>query len=252
MACPAGGEVGASLGGLAIVSDVQNENGGPKKKGSLKPVLLGVALIGVAGFLYFIGSAAFKPADAGGANTASAEGLMAFRTASLSKLEVPGQPKPVNPKMPDVDPGVSPPAGPTPDTPLIGVDGKPVTLADFKGKVVVLNMWATWCAPCKIEMPTLNALAAAYPTQPVTVLAASVDREADREKAKAEMAKYPALKLAFDDSYALAYKLMPQGPSMPLTVILDKKGVERARLSGEADWNSKEARALIETLLKES
>jgi len=231
------------------VSDVQNDKN--PRKSPLKPILWGVAAIGVAGFLYVIGSSAFKPADGAGGNTASTEGLIAYRTGSLAKLEVAGHPRPVNEKLPDMDPGVSPPPASPPDIPLTAPDGSAVRLADFKGKVVVLNLWATWCAPCKVEMPTLNALAAAYPTQPVEVIAASVDRLEDREKAKAEMVQYPALTLAFDDGYKLTYGLVPPAPGMPTTVILDKKGLERARLAGEADWNSKEARALIEALLKE-
>ena len=223
------------------MSDVQNSE--EPKRSPLKLVIWGVALIGVAAFLYVILAATFKPGDDGG--------LIAYRRGALAKLEIPGEMKPRDPRQPEKAPEMSPPAQNTPDIPLLDPGGKAVKLSDYRGQVLVVNFWATWCAPCKVEMPTLNALAAAYAVQPVKVLAVSVDRESDRAKAKAEMAKHGALTLLFDDTYKMAFGMKPPAAGMPTTVIFDKKGVERARVSGEADWNSKDARALVEALLKE-
>ena len=222
------------------MSDVQNSE--EPKANRLRPVIWGVALIGVAAFLYVIFAATFKPSDDGG--------LIGFRRGALAKLEIPGEMKPRDERQPEKAPEMSPPAQSLPDIPLLDAAGKTVKLSDYRGQVLVVNFWATWCAPCKVEMPTLNALSAAYAVQPVKVLAVSVDRESDRAKAKAEMAAHGALTLLFDDNYKMAFGMTPPSAGMPTTVIFDKKGVERARLSGDADWNSADARALVEALLK--
>lgn len=185
----------------------------------------GAALIGVAAVLYVIASASIKPAEA--------LDLNAFKRGELAKLEVPKTP-----------------AAPT-TAGFTDADGKPMTLADFKGQIVVVNLWATWCAPCRIEMPTLAALQAAYQTQPVQVVALSVDRDADLQLAKSDVAKNAPLKLYRDPGYKFAFAIEPRAAGFPTTIIYDRQGRERARLSGGADWNSKEARALIEALLKE-
>ncbi|ATQ42222.1 TlpA family protein disulfide reductase [Caulobacter mirabilis] len=183
------------------------------------------ALIGVAAVLYVMVSASFKPKE-------SAD-LRDLKRGGLAKLEVPATPRPA------------------PTQSFLGPDGKPMTVADLKGQVVVLNLWATWCAPCKVEMPTLAALQAAYQTQPVKVLAVSVDRDVDLNIAKSDMAKNPPLQLYRDPGYKLAFALEPRAAGFPTTIVYDRQGRERARVSGEADWNSKEARELVERLLKE-
>jgi thiol-disulfide isomerase/thioredoxin len=223
------------------MSDVHNSEG--PKGNRLRPVIWGVALIGVAAFVYVIFAATFKPADDGG--------LIAYRRGALAKLEIPGEMRPRDERTPEKTPEISPPAQSVPDIALLDPAGKPVKLSDYRGQVLVVNFWATWCAPCKVEMPTLNALAAAYAVQPVKVLAVSVDREKDRDKARTQMAQHGALTLLFDDNYKMAFGMKPPAAGMPTTVIFDRKGVERARVSGEADWNSKDARALVEALLKE-
>jgi thiol-disulfide isomerase/thioredoxin len=89
------------------------------------------------------------------------------------------------------------------------LDGKTATLADFKGRVVVMNLWATWCAPCKAEMPTLAKLQAAYATQPVTVLPISVDRDGDLNLVNEEMTANPPLKTYRDPSYKCRSRWIP-------------------------------------------
>ena len=204
------------------MSEVQPEKPSPDL---LKWAIRGAALIGVAAVLYVIASASIKPK--------SDADLRQFARGELAKLVVPPTP------------GVSPVAG------FTGADGEAMTLADFKGQIVVVNLWASWCAPCKLEMPTLAGLQAAYQTQPVRVVAISVDRDADLNLAKADIARNAPLKLYRDPGYKFAFGLKPPAQGFPTTIIFDKQGRERARLSGGADWNGKEARGLIEALLKE-
>ena len=204
------------------MSEVQPEKPSPDL---LKWAIRGAALIGVAAVLYVIVSASIKPK--------SDTDLRQFAKGELVKLVVPAAPTP------------APTAG------FTDADGKAMTLADFKGQVVVVNLWATWCAPCRLEMPTLAKLQAAYQTQPVQVVAISVDRDADLNLAKADIARNAPLKLYRDPGYKFAFGMKPAAAGFPTTVIYDKQGRERARLSGGADWNGKEARALIETLIKE-
>ncbi|RRN62697.1 TlpA disulfide reductase family protein [Caulobacter sp. 602-1] len=206
------------------MSEVQSE-AAAKKRNPIRLALGGVVLVGVAAVLYVIASASFKPhgpAD-----------LKEFKKGTLEKLDVPATPRPA------------------PDTVFTSLDGKPATLADFKGRVVVMNLWATWCAPCKAEMPTLAKLQAVYATQPVTVLPISVDRDSDLNLVNEEMAANPPLKTYRDPSYKLSFALEPKAAGYPTTIIYDRQGRERARMAGPADWSSPEARGIVEKLLAE-
>ncbi len=205
------------------MSEVQS--GGPQKRDGLKWAIGAVMLVGVVAVLYVIAQASFKPAELAD--------LKEFKKGSLAKLDVPTQPRAA------------------PATVFTDMDNQPHTLADFKGQVVVMNLWATWCAPCKKEMPTLAKLAAAYATQPVKVLPISVDRDSDVNLIQAEMAANRPLVSFRDKTYKMSFDLQPRAAGYPTTVIYDKQGRERARISGEADWSSSEARGLIEALLAE-
>ena len=208
------------------MSEIQSdEKQTPPKRGPLKWAIGAVLLIGVAAVLYVIASASFKPAGVLDLNE--------FKKASLAKLDVPAQPRG------------------QPVSVFTDGAGKPHTLADFKGQVVVMNLWATWCGPCKTEMPTLGKLQAAYATQPLKVLPISVDRDSDLNLVQAEMAANPPLQVYRDPGYKLSFQLDPRAAGYPTTVIYDKQGRERARMSGPAEWDSPEARALVEALLRE-
>jgi thiol-disulfide isomerase/thioredoxin len=208
------------------MSEIQSdEKQTPRQRGPLKWAIGAVLLIGVAAVLYVIASASFKPAGVAD--------LKEFQKASLEKLEVPPEPRG------------------QPATVFTDGAGKSLTLADFKGQVVVMNLWATWCAPCKKEMPTLAKLQAAYATQPLKVLPISVDRDSDLNLVQAEMAANAPLQVYRDPGYKLSFALEPRAAGYPTTVIYDKQGRERARLAGDADWSSPEARGLVEALLAE-
>jgi thiol-disulfide isomerase/thioredoxin len=130
-------------------------------------------------------------------------------------------------------------------------DGADARLSDFRGKVVVVNLWAMWCAPCRTEMPTLARLAESYAGQDVVVLPINVDATEDAiADAKSFIDVHEPLPLYSDPKFQLPFELPGKG-KMPQTVLLDRQGKIRAYFSGEADWASPEAKALIDALLAE-
>jgi thiol-disulfide isomerase/thioredoxin len=130
-------------------------------------------------------------------------------------------------------------------------DGADAALADFRGKVVVVNLWAMWCAPCRTEMPTLARLAEAYAGTDLVVLPINVDATEDGlADARSFIDVHEPLPLYSDMKFQLPFELPGEG-KMPQTVLLDRHGRIRAHFSGEADWASPEARALIDALLAE-
>ncbi|MBC7131900.1 MAG: TlpA family protein disulfide reductase [Roseovarius sp.] len=137
---------------------------------------------------------------------------------------------------------------PVPLTEFERADGTPGTLADYRGQHVVLNFWATWCAPCRAEMPTLARLQTEMGGGAFSVVTIATGRNPP-----------PAMKKFFDDigitnlplhrdpRSALAREMGVLG--LPVTVILDPEGNEIARLTGDADWDSESALAIIGALL---
>lgn len=139
-----------------------------------------------------------------------------------------------------------------PEVPFKDAAGKAHTLAEFKGKVTIVNFWANWCAPCKAEIPSLARLAAAEAGKPLAIAPISVGKGEDETAGRAFIARNPPLSFYTEPTYALTYAFRPPIGDMPTTVILDKHGIERARLAGGADWSSPDARAVIDRLLSEN
>ncbi len=136
---------------------------------------------------------------------------------------------------------------PTPDYAFTDAEGRAVTLADFRGRVVVLNAWAMWCPPCREEMPTLQALQAAYSPDQVLVLPVNVDHADDGIAAAKVFIAEHDLPFYGDRRFQLPFEL-PGGNAMPRTVIIGADGRIRAWMKGGADWNSAEARAIIDAV----
>ena len=191
--------------------------------GGLKWAIAAALALCVVMVLYVTLQAAFKPAADGG--------IAALAHGQMAKLKA-------------VDTAYA-----APDTPFVGADGKAVRLTDFKGKVVVLNLWATWCAPCVKEMPTLAALQTAYAGRPVQVVALSTDSPTQTDKARAFIAAHAPLAFYQDVKQEMPSVLKPQVIGFPTTMIYDRAGRLQAVMAGDADWSSPEARAVVDRVL---
>ncbi|WP_417270890.1 TlpA disulfide reductase family protein [Celeribacter sp.] len=156
--------------------------------------------------------------------------IEALRTDSMKKLVVHAAPKE------------------TSDVPFTLQDGTELTLAEIDGDVKVVNFWATWCAPCRKEMPALDALAAEFSDAGLTVTPIATGHN-----------PLPAIERFFDEAgiehidYALdAKSKLARDMSvlgLPVTLILDAEGHELARLTGDAEWHSQSARDIVAALL---
>ncbi|SIT85661.1 Thiol-disulfide isomerase or thioredoxin [Yoonia rosea] len=134
------------------------------------------------------------------------------------------------------------------DVPFTGADGSEMTLADFSGKYVVLNFWATWCAPCRVEMPHLSALQTAMGGDRMEVVTIATGRNPLPVMQRFfEEIDVDNLPLHTDPRQSLARGMGVLG--LPVTVILDPDGYEVARMQGEADWSSENAMAIMQALI---
>ncbi len=134
---------------------------------------------------------------------------------------------------------------------FIDRDRKQVHLADFKGQVVVLNLWATWCHPCRTEMPTLAHLQSLYADKGVKVLAVSLDDPDKFEDVKSFIDVQEPLEVYTGDmgNAMKAYEL--NGKGLPVVIVIDKNGKEVARNLGGATWDTADMRGLVDKLLTE-
>jgi len=115
--------------------------------------------------------------------------------------------------------------------------GKPRTLADFRGKLVLLNIWATWCAPCREEMPALDRLQAQLGGSNFEVVALSIDQQGPEEVRKFyDEIGVKALQLYIDPSAQASSRLGILG--VPSTLLVDPGGLEIGRKMGPAKWDS--------------
>jgi len=137
---------------------------------------------------------------------------------------------------------------PAPQVAFTDAAGKTHTLAEFKGRAVVLNLWGTFCAPCVAEMPTLAKLKTETAGQSITILPVSVDTEDDRANAKAFIARRPPLPFYSDPNYAIAYAVTPPVAGLPTTLLIDRNGLIRARVAGGADWSGPDALRVVRAL----
>ncbi len=127
--------------------------------------------------------------------------------------------------------------------------GRPTSLSKFRGRMVLLNLWATWCPPCREEMPALDRLNARLGGDRFTVVTLALDSPA---KADAFLRQIKATTLHnYTDTQGLALSTLGV-TTVPTTLLIDAQGREIGRLSGAAAWDEKPALDLIQTFLKES
>lgn len=131
-----------------------------------------------------------------------------------------------------------------------GADGAAMTEADLKGRTVLLNLWATWCVPCREEMPALNALEKEKGGDRFEVVTVNIDT-GDDEKPKSFMSEYgiDSLKLYRDSSMGVFNALKKEGLAfgLPATLLIDEKGCLLASMNGPAAWDSPDAKLLVDT-----
>lgn len=127
-------------------------------------------------------------------------------------------------------------------------DGSDTTLASFAGKVVLVNLWATWCVPCRAEMPALDRLQSSMGGKGFTVVAVNVDVK-NPDRAKDFLGEIGVANLAFysDSSLGVFNTLKRRGLAigLPTTLLVDGKGCRIGIMEGPAAWDSNDAKALI-------
>ena len=182
--------------------------------------------LGFSALLYGVIALGANPAFAGDLTTEQVATLKEMRSGDMKKLVVHKE------------------ARPRIDETFRDQYGNAVTLADYEGKVVVLNFWATWCPPCRHEMPSIDRLAGEMGGDDVEVLALSTDRfDVERVAAFFKEIDVQHLRVLQDRRGAVARKAGVLG--LPVTVILDRQGREIGRVQGEAEWDSADVKSIV-------
>lgn len=133
-------------------------------------------------------------------------------------------------------------------------DGTEMTLGDFSGKALLVNFWASWCVPCREEMPALDAIATEYNSDKFQVVPINLDiGEGGLAKAEEFLAEgqFKNLPLYADNTFAAFDRLKREAVAvgLPATLLLDPEGCELAVLQGPAEWHSKDGKAVVEALI---
>jgi thiol-disulfide isomerase/thioredoxin len=193
--------------------------------GAVAGVIVGLAAV------YGIGATQRNPVDA--ACRPAAE--LAKRLAPLAQGEVAAVGIAAEPKR-------------LPELTFNDPEGKPRTLADYRGRTVLLNLWATWCVPCRKEMPALDALQAKLGDDKFEVVAVNIDtRNLEKPKAWLEEVGIKRLSYYADPSAKVFQDLKAVGKAfgMPTTLLIDPQGCELGALAGPAEWASEDAIKLV-------
>ncbi len=137
---------------------------------------------------------------------------------------------------------------PAPPFQLRDLSGKPVSLASYRGKVVLINFWATWCGPCRVEMPAMELLYRQFKGQDFEILAVSTDAQGTvvtRPFKEALGLTFPILHDS-DFRVGIAYGVR----TLPMSFIVDRRGVITHRIPGARDWQAAGTKESIQSLLK--
>lgn len=132
-------------------------------------------------------------------------------------------------------------------------DGKPVSLSAFKGKTLLLNVWATWCVPCRAEMPELDKLQAELGSDRFQVVPVNIDtNRLDRPKKFFDEIGVKALTLYADPKANIFFELKQSGKALglPVTMLIDPEGCQIGLMNGPAAWHSADGKALVTKTLE--
>src|SRR5215813_11574471 len=202
-------------------------------------VVAAVVIGGLIGYAGMTGLAGFK-GGAGGDPACRAAVDTAKRIAPLAHGEVAALTMASSPlKLPDLA--------------FEDADGKPKKLSDWHGKTVLVNLWATWCVPCRKEMPALEGLQTKLKSPNFEVVAINIDTR-DPEKPKNFLKEANLTKLGyFSDQKAKVFqdlKSIGRALGMPTSVLVDAQGCEIGTIAGPAEWASDDAMKLIKAAVK--
>lgn len=208
-----------------------------EKARNLKPALLIAALAAVAAAfgVYLKGEGDGKVETAASVTTAAApQGAVskALSTGTMTAFVVKGERKDV------------------PEISFLPENGDATSLKAWKGRVILVNLWATWCAPCREEMPSLARLESEMGSPDFEVVAIAVDRKGLEASGKfLKEVGATALKLYADPTTESLGKFQAVG--LPSSILIDRDGREIGRLAGPAEWDSPDAKALIKAAIDE-
>jgi thiol-disulfide isomerase/thioredoxin len=169
-----------------------------------------------------------------GAAVETASRVEPYARGEVAAFQVAGQPEPLG------------------ELAFLSPDGAPTTLAALAGRTVLLNLWATWCVPCREEMPALDRLQTAMGGDEFTVAAVNIDLN-DPERARAFLDQIGVTALAFysDPTARLFTDLKRRGLAfgLPATILVDGQGCRIGAVQGPAVWDSDDAKALVKAAL---
>ena len=196
------------------------------------PAVLIVALVAGAGLLYGIYGHAGKETAPGACAAAAArvEGMAPLVRGQVAALSLAKRPREATPIA------------------FSGPDGQQVTLAAFKGRTILLNLWATWCVPCREEMPSLDRLQAELGGRDFEVVAVNIDTtRLERRQTFLKEAGVEKLGFYSDQKADIFQTLKKAGKvvGLPTTILIDPEGCELGVMPGPADWASEDAVKLL-------
>lgn len=204
------------------------------------PIAIGAVLIGAAiGFAGVYGFGGFKHGSGGDSACAGAVDL-ARKIGPLAHGEVAALTMATSPLR-------------LPDLAFLDAEGKPRKLSDWRGKTVLVNLWATWCVPCRKEMPALDSLQTKLGGKDFEVVAINIDTR-DPEKPKNFLKEANLTRLGyFTDTKAKVFqdlKAIGKALGMPTSILVDAQGCEIGNLAGPAEWASDDAIKLIKAAVE--
>jgi thiol-disulfide isomerase/thioredoxin len=203
----------------------------PRKAGRVGAIVAALCVLGLAGVLYVRTPLATKvgPADCSRSSTVARK-IVPLEIGDIAAMTPPAESRPM------------------PALAFEGPDGKPVSLAAFRGRTILLNLWATWCVPCRAEMPALDKLQAQFGDKPFEVVTVNIDTTR-LEKVKSFLGEVGVAHLAYyaDPKAEIFYTLKQAGrvTGLPTSYLIGSDGCEIGTLAGPANWTSDDALSLI-------